>query len=71
MSDRLLPKIRSEILDVLLKMEQAEIIENAEANKAKLVVARSPQDANRVNALIPADVVNGLHVFAGRIDLIL
>ena len=71
LSDRLLPKIRSEILDVLLKMEQAEIIENAEANKAKLVVARSPQDANRVNALIPADVVNGLHVFAGRIDLIL
>ena len=56
---------------MLLKMEQAEIIENAEANKAKLVVARSPQDANRVNALIPADVVNGLHVFAGRIDLIL
>lgn len=71
LSDRLLPKIRSEILDVLLKMEQAEIIENAEANKAKLIVSRSLQDANRVNAAIPADVVNGLHVFAGRIDLIL
>lgn len=71
LSDRLLPKIRSEILDVLLKMEQAEIIENAEANKAKLIVSRSLQDANRVNAVIPADVVNGLHVFAGRIDLIL
>ena len=71
LSDRLLPKIRSEILDVLLKMEQAEIIENAEANKAKLLVSRSLQDPNRVNAVIPADVVNGLHVFAGRIDLIL
>lgn len=71
LSDRLLPKIRSEILDVLLKMEQAEIIENAEANKAKLLVSRSLQDPNRVNAAIPADVVNGLHVFAGRIDLIL
>lgn len=71
LSDRLLPKIKSEILDVLIKMEQAEIIENAEANKDKLIVARSLHDANRVNAAIPADVVNGLHVFAGRIDLIL
>lgn len=71
LSDRLLPKIRSEILDVLLKLEQAEIIENVEANKPKLIVARSGQDPNRVNAAIPADVVNGLHVFAGRIDLIL
>ena len=71
LSDRLLPKVKSEILDVLLKLEQAEIIENAEANKGKLVVSRSLQDANRVNAAIPADVVNGLHVFAGRIDLIL
>lgn len=71
LSDRLLPKVKSEILDVLLKLEQAEIIENAEANKGKLVVSRSLQDANRVNAVIPADVVNGLHVFAGRIDLIL
>ena len=71
LSDRLLPKLKSEILDVLLKLEQAEIIENAEANKGKLIVSRSLQDANRVNAVIPADVVNGLHVFAGRIDLIL
>ncbi|MDK4624173.1 phage tail sheath subtilisin-like domain-containing protein [Kingella kingae] len=71
LSDRLLPKIRSEILDVLIKLEQAEIIENAEVNKAKLIVSRSLQDANRVNAVIPSDVVNGLHVFAGRIDLIL
>lgn len=71
LSDRLLPKIKSEILDVLIKLEQAEIIENAEANKPKLLVVRAGNDANRVNAVIPADVVNGLHVFAGRIDLIL
>ena len=71
LSDLLLPKIRSEILDVLLKLEQAEIVENVEANKARLLVQRSIQDANRLNAVIPADVVNGLHVFAGRVDLIL
>lgn len=68
---RMLPKVRSEILDVLLKLEQAEIIEGVAENKAKLIVTRSLFDANRVNAVIPADVVNGLHVFAGRIDLIL
>lgn len=71
LSDRLLPKVKSEILDVLIKLDQAEIIENAEANKGKLVVARAQNDPNRVNAIIPADVANGLHVFAGRIDLIL
>jgi phage tail sheath gpL-like len=42
-----------------------------EANKPKLLLSRSVQDANRLNAAIPSDVVNGLHVFAGRIDLIL
>ncbi|WP_274571633.1 phage tail sheath subtilisin-like domain-containing protein [Neisseria leonii] len=71
LNNRLLPKIRSEILDVLYKLELSEIIENVAENKAKLLVSRSMQDANRVNAVIPADVVNGLHVFAARIDLIL
>lgn len=71
LSDRLLPKVKSEILDVLIKLDDAEIIENAEANKSKLVVIRNASDVNRVDAAIPADVVNGLHVFAGRIDLIL
>ena len=71
LSDAIVPKVRSEILDVLYKLEEIEVIENVEANKPKLVLSRSVQDANRLNAAIPADVVNGLHVFAGRIDLIL
>lgn len=71
LSSRTPLKVKSEILDVLLKLEQAEIVENVEANKARLLVQRSIQDANRLNAVIPADVVNGLHVFAGRVDLIL
>lgn len=63
--------VRGELLDVLKKCEELEIVENVDANADALVVERSGQDVNRINASIPADVVNGLHVFAGRIDLLL
>lgn len=69
--DRTRAKVRSELLDVLLKLDDMDILENVEANKDKLRVERNGQDANRLDAVIPADVVNGLHVFAGRIDLYL
>ncbi|WP_176317174.1 phage tail sheath C-terminal domain-containing protein [Burkholderia vietnamiensis] len=71
LSEKTPPKVRSELLDVLYKLEELEIIENVEANKDKLIVERDLQDVNQLNAAIPCDVVNGLHVFAGRIDLIL
>lgn len=65
------PRVRSEILDVLYRLEQQEIVENVDANKDKLLVVRNGKDANRVDTAIPSDVVNGLHVVANRIDLIL
>ncbi|RNM18211.1 phage tail protein [Dickeya undicola] len=71
LSSRTNAKVRSELLDVLLKLEELEIVEEVEANKAALLVERDSQDVNRLNAAIPCDVVNGLHVFAGRIDLLL
>ena len=64
-------RIKSEIYDTLKRLEALEIVENVEDNADALIVERDDNDANRVNAAIPADVVNGLHVFAGRIDLIL
>lgn len=64
-------RVKSELLDVLLKLEELEIVEEVEENKDSLLVERDLQDANRLNAAIPTDVVNGLHVFAGRIDLLL
>jgi phage tail sheath gpL-like len=64
-------KVRTELLDVLLKLEDLEIVEEIAANAAGLVVQKSLQDPNRLDAKIPADVVNGLHIFAGRIDLLL
>jgi len=71
LSSRTPAKVRSEILDVLAKMEELEIVEEVEANKDGVVVERDLQDVNRLDAKIPTDVVNGLHVFAGRIDLLL
>lgn len=71
LSERTADKVRSELLDVLFKLEELEIVEMVEANKPGLIVERDSQDVNRLNAKIPTDVVNGLHVFAGRIDLLL
>lgn len=65
------PRVRAEVLDVLRKLEALEILENVEVNKTGVITERDSQDANRLNIRIPADVVNGLHVIAGRIDLIL
>lgn len=71
LSSRTPALVRSELLDVLFKLEELEILENVSDNADGLIVERDSQDNNRLNAKIPADVVNGLHVFAGRIDLIL
>jgi len=71
LSARTPPAVRGEILDVLIKLEELEIVEEVEANKDGVVCERDSQNVDRLNAKIPADVVNGLHVFAGRIDLLL
>jgi len=63
--------VRDQILDVLEKLEELEIVEEVTANADGVVVERDLDDTNRLNAKIPVDVVNGLHVFAGRIDLLL
>lgn len=70
-SQRVKAKVRSELLDVLIKLEELEIVENVEALKDDLIVEDDSQDPNRLNARIPTDVVNGLHVFGARMDLIL
>lgn len=64
-------KVRDQILDVLGQLEDLEIVEEVAANAAGVICERDEQDPNRLDAKIPVDVVNGLHVFAGRIDLLL
>lgn len=63
--------VKDQIMDVLYQLESLEIVEEVAANEDGVIVERDLQDANRLNAKIPTDVVNGLHVFAGRIDLLL
>lgn len=67
LSDKTAAAVRSELMDVLYKLEQLEIVEAVAEHMDMLIVERDGQDPNRLNANIPADVVNGLHVFAGRI----
>ena len=71
LSTRTPPKVRSEILDVLRQLEELEIVEEVQANAEGVICERDLQDPNRLNCRVPANVVNGLHVFAGVIDLLL
>jgi len=71
LSARTPDRVRSEILDVMVKLEELEIVEEVEANKDGVIVERDSQDPNRLDARIPTDVVNGLHVLAARLDLLL
>jgi phage tail sheath gpL-like len=71
LSDKTAQRVRSELIDVLLKIEELEIIEKVQDNLPGLIVERDLQNVNQLNAKIPTDVVNGLHIFAGRIDLLL
>ncbi len=61
--------IRQDILVVLFALEDLERLENVEANKDGVVVEVDGSDPTRCNYKIPADIVDGLHVLAGRIDL--
>jgi phage tail sheath gpL-like len=72
LTDRTPAKVKSELLACLLELETPgfQVVENVEANKGLIIVERD-SDRTRVNARIPADLVNGLHVFAGVIDMIL
>lgn len=70
-TQRVLKSIRSEVIDVLLRLEELEIVENVRANLARIVVELDSQEVGRVNVRIPADVVNGLHVIAAVVDLYL
>lgn len=71
LSSKTAPMVRSELIDVLKRLEELQIVEEVEANLDGLIVEKNAQDVNRLDAKIPVDVVNGLHVFAGRIDLLL
>lgn len=63
------PKIVRAFLIARFKMwEEAALVENVEQFKEDLIVERDKNDPNRINALIPPDIVNQLRVFAGLVQ---
>ncbi len=60
--------IRGELIARFGDWEEAGLVENVEQFKADLIVERDPNDPNRVNALLPPDIVNQLRIFAGLIQ---
>jgi phage tail sheath gpL-like len=60
--------IRAELLGLFLEWEDAGLVENFEQFKAGLTVARDEANPNRVNALIPPDLINQFLIFAGQVQ---
>lgn len=56
--------IRGELLAQYAAMEDEGLVENAKAFAANLIVERAANDPNRLNVLLPPDLVNQLRVFA-------
>jgi len=71
LSERTPEKVRTQIIDVMKRLETLEIVEKVDDNLDGIICERDSSDANRVNCKIPTDVVNGLAILANRIDLIL
>ena len=71
MTERTIDRVRSELIDVLMKCEELEIVEDVENNLAKLIVERDAQNTGMLNCRVPSDVVNGLHQVGMVIDLYL
>jgi phage tail sheath gpL-like len=60
--------IRAELLALFREWEEAGLAEGFEQFKTDLIVERNAQDPNRVDAIIPPDVVNQFRVFAGKVQ---
>lgn len=63
------PKMaRAEILHLWREWEAAGLVEGYAQFDAELIVERNASDPNRLDALLPPDVINQLRVFAGLIQ---
>lgn len=60
--------IRAELLALFRELEFAGQVENFDQFKGDLLVVRSDQDPNRVNAVIPPDIINQFRVFAAAVQ---
>lgn len=63
--------IKSEILAWFKAQMSLANVENFDQFKEELVVERNESDPDRVDALIPTDLINGFRVFAGQMQFLL
>lgn len=63
--------IRSEALAFFREAEKQGLVENFAQFKNDLLVERDANDRNRINAVLAFDIINGLSVFAAKIQFIL
>lgn len=62
--------IRAEIIALFLEWQDQGWVENVEQFKDELLVERDSGDANRVNAIIPPDLINSFLVLAASVQFI-
>ncbi len=60
--------IRAELLGLFRELEDVGLVEDFDQFKADLLVVRSTSDPNRVNAVIPPNIVNQFRVFAAAVQ---
>lgn len=60
--------IRAELLALARQWEEVGLVENLDQFKDDLLVERDITDPNRINALIPPDIVNQFRVFAASVQ---
>jgi len=63
--------VAAEILALFNQLQEIGLIENFDDFKANLVVERDAADRNRVNVLLPPDLINQFRILAGLIQFIL
>jgi phage tail sheath gpL-like len=60
--------LRAEFVALMRELEEAGLVENIDQFKADLIVERDASDPNRVNALLPPDLVNQMRVLAAQVQ---
>lgn len=63
--------MRNELIALFREMEKNGIVENLDQFKTDLLVERNASDRNRLDAVIPPDLVGQFRVFAGQVQFIL
>ena len=60
--------IRGTLVSRFKQWEEQGLVENINQFKKDLIVERDKNDPNRINAIIPPDIINNLRVFAGLLQ---